>query len=192
MFEVDSSTDEQHEDLEENMSFVDFVTLFILLDGSTFSDHLPGRYPWGPIPEDPGMVRVHTVGGGNVGQTCRGVARVIFCVQPFSLFTAEEDNILPSVLSETLNNSSIIIPEKYFDSFFPTPDFIPTLWYIFWRLLLLVLWPSSIEPSLSIESQSGPLHQMNVWLWIFYIDNNIGATARHFQHGHRSKHHQCH
>ena len=106
MFEVDSSTDEQHEDLEENMSFVDFVTLFILLDGSTFSDHLPGRYPWGPIPEDPGMVRVHTVGGGNVGQTCRGVARVIFCVQPFSLFTAEEDNILPSVLSETLNNSS--------------------------------------------------------------------------------------
>ena len=52
------------------------------------------------------MVRVHTVGGGNVGQTCRGVARVIFCVQPFSLFTAEEDNILPSVLSETLNNSS--------------------------------------------------------------------------------------
>ena len=47
------------------------------------------------------MIRVQTVGGGNVGQSCRGVARVIFCVQPFSLFTAEEDNVPPSILPET-------------------------------------------------------------------------------------------
>ena len=48
MFEVDSSTDEQHEDLEENMSFVDFVTcLSYLMEAHLVITFLEG------IHEDP-------------------------------------------------------------------------------------------------------------------------------------------